>query len=509
MKYSNPIIKGFYPDPSICKADEYFYLVCSSFQFFPALPLFKSKDLVNWEQIGHCITRKSQLNLNGVDASAGIFAPTIRYNNGRFYVVVTNTSGGGNFYLYTDDINGEWSEPIKVNRGGIDPSLMFDGEKNYFMSNGEDDNGENGVSHCEIDIETGKLLSPAKCICKGTGGRFIEAPHLYHIGDYYYLLVAEGGTEYGHTECMFRSKTPYGPYESCPHNPILTNRNLGGYIVQGAGHADIIEDDKGQWWMVNLAFRQISMWRQFHNLGREVFLEPVYWTEDGWLKVGADGTSRLGFEVTDKGCVICDPADPYDEESSPEKKWSLDPKTACYIRCPDYGNYRFENNSVFLTGCEEKLNSKGNVTFVGDRQKDFICTAQVEIDGGTLGDKTRCGITAYMNENNHYDISVERAESGFRISGSITVGGVRLKSNEFISDNDSIKLLISTSHHTYTLHAFDDGEEMPFGEGWLTLGAMETKYLSTEVCEGFTGVIIGIFCEDTGSDKKPVKFTII
>lgn len=508
MKYTNPVIKGFYPDPSICKAGEYFYLVCSSFQYFPALPLFRSKNLIDWEQIGHCITRKSQLDLNGVDASAGIFAPTIRYNNGRFYVVVTNTSGDGNFYVYTDDINGEWSEPVKVDRGGIDPSLLFDGDKTYFMSNGEDDSGENGVSLCEIDIDTGKLLSPAKCICKGTGGRFIEAPHLYHIGDYYYLLAAEGGTEYGHTECMFRSSEPYGPYESCPHNPILTNRNLGGYMVQGAGHADIIEDGSGQWWMVNLAFRQISMWRQFHHLGREVFLEPVYWTENGWLKVGCDGTSRLGYEVTENGCVICDPADPYSREALSKEKWSLKPETACYIRCPDYNNYRFENGAVYLTGCDETLSSKGNVTFVGDRQRDFVCTAEAEIDGDTLGNKTRCGITAYMNESNHFDLTVEKAEGGFKISGIITVGGVKLKSNEITVENSNIRLMINASPQTYELYAFNDYSNEPFGNAWDLLGRMESKYLSTEVCEGFTGVIIGIFSEDTGSEKKPVKFTI-
>ena len=150
MKYTNPVIRGFYPDPSICRAGDYYYLVCSSFQYFPALPLFRSKNLTDWEQIGHCITRKSQLDLNGVEPSGGIFAPTIRYNSGRFYVVVTNTSGSGNFSVYTDDIMGEWSEPVSVERGGIDPSLLFEDGKTYFMSNGEDDFGENGISLCEI-----------------------------------------------------------------------------------------------------------------------------------------------------------------------------------------------------------------------------------------------------------------------------------------------------------------------------------------------------------------------
>lgn len=502
MKYANPVIKGFYPDPSICRAGDYFYLVCSSFQFFPALPLFRSKNLTEWEQIGHCITRTSQLDLNGADASAGIFAPTIRYNNGRFYVVVTNTSGNGNFYVYTDDITGEWSDPVTVERGGIDPSLLFDNGKTYFMSNGEDDFGENGISLCEIDIDTGKLLTPAKCVCKGTGGRFIEAPHLYHIGDWYYLFAAEGGTEYGHTECMFRSKDPYGPYESCPRNPILTNRNLGGYAVQGAGHADIVEDSNGQWWMVNLAFRQISMWRQFHHLGREVFLEPVYWTEDGWLKVGADGTSRLGYEVGENGCRICEPADPYAPSAFPAEKWALKPETACYIRSPDFGSYRFENGAVYLTGCCEGLNGKGNVTFVGDRQREFDCTAETEIDGKTLGKNTRCGLTAYMNENNHYDLTAEVSPDGFRVKGIITVGGVEIEMGEITVKEEKISLKITAEAQSYKLHAVNEKEE------WQQLAAMESKYISTEVCEGFTGVIIGIFCEDKGESKKAVKFTV-
>ncbi len=496
MKYYNPVIKGFYPDPSICSDGDYFYLVCSSFQFFPALPLFRSKNLTHWEQIGHCITRKSQLDLTDIAPSGGIFAPTIRYHSGRFYVVVTDTSGCGNFYVYTDDINGEWSDPVLVNRGGIDPSLLFDGDKTYFMSNGEDDFGENGISLCEIDIETGKVLSPCKCISKGTGGRFIEAPHLYHIGDYYYLMVAEGGTEYGHTECLLRSKTPFGEYESCPYNPILTNRHLGGYIIQGAGHADIIEDKNGQWWMVNLGFRQIHQWRQFHHLGREVFLEPVYWQEDGWFKVGADGTSRHVFEVNENGCTYPDEPVLY-----PESRWDLDPKTACFIRCPDYENYRFDGNKVFLKGCDQKLSGKGNVTFAGDIQREFYCTAEVNINGETLGDMTRCGITAYMDENNHYDLSVIRAECGYKISGVINIGGVKLRSKEIKIQDSRIKLKIDAEPQLYKLLAFN-------GNAWDMPASMESKYLSSEVCEGFTGVVIGIFCEDESEDPQFAEFEI-
>ncbi len=482
MKYINPVIRGFYPDPSVCRADDgYFYLVCSSFQFFPGLPLFKSKDLVDWEQIGHCITRTSQLDLNGVDPSGGLFAPTIRYHKGRFYVVVTNTSGDGNFYVYTDDINGEWSEPVLVDRGGIDPSLLFDGDKVYFMSNGEDDSGENGVSLCEIDIETGKVLGPCKCISKGSGGRFLEAPHLYHIGEYYYLLAAEGGTEYGHTECMFRSREPFGPYEGCPHNPILTNRHLGGYMVQGAGHADIVQDGNGQWWMVNLAFRQINMWRQFHHLGREVFLEPVFFDENGWLKVGSDGTSRCGFELENGGCKSI-PNMEY-----PAYKWSFSKKEACYIRRPDYSNYSFEGNVLKLKGTENRLNSRGNVTFAGVRQKEFDCTAEVEVNINSVSEGMRCGLTVYMDENDHYDVVVEKNGESCTVSGIINIGGVALATNKI--ETNELKLKIEGQAQYYKLYGFEKGQ-------WVQLGGMESKYLSSEVCEGFTGIIIGVFCED-------------
>ena len=208
MKYVNPIIKGFYPDPSVCYANGKYYLVCSSFQYFPGVPLFESDDLVNFKQIGNVLTRKSQVELDKINSSGGVFAPTIRYNNERFYMVTTNDTTHKNFYVYTDDIYGEWSELVYVDQGGIDPSLLFDGEKVYFTSNGTDDDGEGGVCQCEIDIKTGKKLSRTKCIWKGSGGRYLESPHLYKIGEYYYLMAAEGGTEYGHMITYGRSDSP-------------------------------------------------------------------------------------------------------------------------------------------------------------------------------------------------------------------------------------------------------------------------------------------------------------
>lgn len=500
-EYINPIIRGFYPDPSICYAEGYFYIVCSSFQFFPGLPLFRSKNMIEWEPVGHCMTRKSQLDLTNMGASGGLYAPTIRYNNGRFYVVCTNVGGYGNFFVYTDDImSGEWSEPVLVDRPGIDPSLLFDGDKTYFISNGEDDDGVNGISVCEIDLETGKVLTKSKCISQGTGGRYLEGPHLYHIDEYYYLLVAEGGTEYGHMECLLRSKELYGPYEICPVNPILTNRNLGGYFIQGSGHADIVEDEEGQWWMVHLAFRQQDRWRPFHQLGRETFLEPVYWDEEGWFRVGTDGTSRAAYKVDKDGCEAALSAE------YPKGNWTLEPKTAIYVRCPDFENYKFDKNGVFsLKGTDAKLRSLDNVTFVGMRQREFETTFCVKICGETMLNGQHAGITAYMSEKDYFALDVYKKGAEYEVSCMAVLGtNLTVPMGKKVFAADEITLCIDTKHQSYEAYAEADEGGKRVRE---KLGSMEAKFLASEVTEGFTGVILAAYCEaDEKGNSDFVKF---
>ena len=195
----NPILRGFYPDPSVCEAEGKYYLVTSTFQYFPGVPVFESEDLVNWKQVGHVLTRPSQVQLETVNSSGGVFAPTIRYNDGTFYMVTNNNTYGKNFYVSTKDIRGEWSEPVFVDQGGIDPSLLFEDGRCYFVSNGTGPDGRGAIFLCEINVETGEKLSESTPIWAGSGGRYLESPHLYHIGDYYYIMAAEGGTEYGHT----------------------------------------------------------------------------------------------------------------------------------------------------------------------------------------------------------------------------------------------------------------------------------------------------------------------
>ncbi|WP_348798378.1 glycoside hydrolase family 43 protein [Flavobacterium adhaerens] len=221
--YKNPILPGFYPDPSVCFDGKYYYLVNSSFQYFPGVPLHRSQDLIHWENIGYVLNRPSQIKLENLGFWNGIYAPSIRFNKGIYYMVTTNTSDKGNFFVFTKDPAGSWSDPIWVDQGGIDPDLFFDEDgKVYFV------NANGGIHIVEIDIKTRKKLFESKQIWTGSGARHTEAPHIYRKDGFYYLVTAEGGTEYGHKVSIARSKSLYGPYELNPDNPVLTHINQSG-----------------------------------------------------------------------------------------------------------------------------------------------------------------------------------------------------------------------------------------------------------------------------------------
>lgn len=477
MQYKNPVVKGFYPDPSVCRANEKYYMVCSSFQYFPGVPLFESDDLVNWKQIGHVLTRKTQVELDRINSSGGVFAPTIRYNNGRFYMVTTNDTTHRNFYVYTDDIYGEWSDPIEVDRDGIDPSLMFDNGKAYFLSNGCDDSGEGGVIQCEIDISTGKKLSPAKCIWKGSGGRYLESPHMYRIGDYYYLMAAEGGTEYGHMITYARSDSPWGKFENYPYNPVLTNRNKAPYIIQGIGHGDLVQDYSGEWHIISLGFRQMHMWMAYHQLGREVFLTPVKFSSDGWFTAGNDGTTDESyniagdFEQAEKKLYTFENTD-----------WSVD---WCFLRHPKADSYSLSDNRAVLRGTDVTLDDTDSPTFVGIRQRDFCFELSTELS--VSGEKGEGGVTVYMCESEHYDIALRKNDDSYEAVLRLNIGGIKHEQSVIPLSSEKAKLIIKASNTFYDFCVADSqGKE-------THLGGASAKYLSSEVAGGFTGVVIGLY----------------
>ena len=291
----NPIMSGFYPDPSVCAVDtvtedgstkRVYYLVNSTFSYAPGVPIFYSEDLCEWTQIGHVLTRESQLKLDGLAMSKGIYAPTLRYHNGVFYMITTNVEGGGNFYVMATDPAGKWSDPIYLPEAeGIDPSLFFDGDTCYYVGQRNKKDGEY-FGDCEIwiqelDLEQGKLVGEIHSLWDGAMKHAIwpEGPHLYKKGEYYYLMIAEGGTAYEHSICVARSKELFGPYESHRSNPVFTHRHLGHQApVQNAGHGDLVEDADGNWYIFMLATRPVN---DCAPLGRETFVAEVVW-EDDW-----------------------------------------------------------------------------------------------------------------------------------------------------------------------------------------------------------------------------------
>ncbi|CAM3238494.1 glycoside hydrolase family 43 protein [Paenibacillus lupini] len=491
MRYNNPVIKGFYPDPSICKVEDTYYLVCSSFQFFPGVPIFQSKDLLNWEQIGHCLTRKSQVQLETVNSSGGVFAPTIRYNNGRFYMTTTNDTTRQNFYVWTDDIYGEWSDQVYVDQGGIDPDLYFEDGKTFFMSNGMDDEGIGGIVQCQIDIESGNKLSPSRTIWQGTGGRYLESPHLYKINGRYYLLAAEGGTEYGHMETYARGDSPSGPFEAYPMNPVLTNRNMGGYELQGVGHGDLIQDNEGNWWLFHLGFRQIGQWLTYHHLGREVFLTPITFGEDGWFTAGHKGTTLMSFD-TDRipSTVIQQEKKLYTFENT---NWNLD---WCSLRHPAEENYSLEHDKLQLRGTEVTLDVPASPTFIGIRQRDFnaVISCDISLNSG------EAGITLYMDENHHYDLAIHQVENGYKVIERLNIGDIKSVEHEVdLGSNNHATLVVRATPERYSFYLHVDGKD-------ILLGTAQTKYLSSEIAGGFTGVLIGLYACGEGSLAEFTKF---
>ena len=323
----NPIIPGFNPDPSVVAVGEDYYIVNSTFHYYPGVPVYHSRDLQNWEQIGNVLDRPSQLPLDDANASLGIYAPTIRYNDGVFYMITTNVSGGGNFMVTATDPAGPWSEPIWLEQQGIDPSLYFEDGKCYMVSN-----PDATITLCEIDPSTGATLSPGKALWRGTGGRFPEGPHIYRRGGWYYLLISEGGTELAHKLTVARSRKIYGPYEAFPGNPIFTHCSLAGQEsnIQGTGHGDMFQAADGSWWMVFLAYRRYG--GDFHHLGRETFLAPVTWEKD-WPVVNG------GKPVAEEMMVPLSTAPAAPEAVSVEYDFSSIGPEWMHIQHPEARNY--------------------------------------------------------------------------------------------------------------------------------------------------------------------------
>jgi alpha-N-arabinofuranosidase len=511
-RFSNPILNGFYPDPSAIRVGEDYYLVASSFEYFPGVPIFHSKDLVHWRQIGHVLDRASQLDLDGIRPSRGIWAPTLRYHNGVFYMITTfvdNETECRNFYVTATDPAGSWSDPVWLDDApGIDPSLLFDDDgKVYYTGNRVPPEGQLYLKEMdiwlqELDLKSGKLIGPKTSLWRGAlkVAHAQEGPHLYKINGLYYLMIAEGGTGHTHAITIARSASPAGPYEGYKGNPILTHRHLGrGYPIVNVGHGELIETQKGDWWMVCLASRPYGGY--YRNLGRETFLVPVAW-EDGWPVVNpGKGIVELEGEAPDLPKTPWPPAAVRDDFDGPELAagWN-------FIRTPrgDFWSLADHPGALRLRLKPDSVAKHENPAFVGRRQQHMRFRAAAEMRFAPEKDGEKAGLVLLQNADFQYRLEYGRFDGAAEIRLTERRRGEETVLATAGFDGDALELGVEAQDQRYAFLWRKQGSPQ-----WTTLcGEADGTLLSTDTAGGFTGAYIGMFaaCEEAGSSGNYADF---
>jgi alpha-N-arabinofuranosidase len=489
--FKNPILSGFHPDPSIVRVGKDFYLTNSTFEYFPGLPIYHSRDLVHWTQIGNALDRQSQLPLKGATDYGGLYAPTLRYWKGTYYLTCTNVSGGGNFIVKAKDPAGPWSEPVWMNIPDIDGSMFFDDDgKAYFTNQGGGEKA--GIKQCEFDPQTGQATTPSRAIYNDSNESWNEGPHLYKIKGRYYLMLAEGGTGDRHMEVIHRSDNPWGPWEPCPYNPILTERDDPKSPIQCTGHADLIDAPDGTWWMVFLGVRPRN---GKSVLGRETFLAPVSWTTNGWPVVNGDHHVALEMPA---------PALPLQKPVEPATRWDfgkiekLGPE---WLRVRNGDPADLSLNA--RPGCLRILCAPGSLSkkleepaFLGQRQGDFRFMASVSMEFQPAQDGEEAGLCVRANDDNHYEVGVEGADGKALVFVRNTVKGKAYALAQRSLDQGRVFLKISGDDDQYQFAWSKDGTV------WETLGASPSDDLSREEAGGFTGTVIGLYASSNGKPSK-------
>ena len=504
--FRNPVLAGFHSDPSVTAANGKFYLVASTFAFFPGIPVFESEDLVHWKQVGSAIHRPGQLDFDGLGMSRGVFAPAIEYHDGTFYVVNTSVDAGGNFFVTAKDPAGPWSDPVCLPTiGGIDPSLFFDDDgKVYILNNDEPAvpvryDGHRAIWLQEIDIASGKPFGPRKVLIDGgvkpeENPIWIEGPHIYKVDGWYYLSDAEGGTGPQHSQVVLRSRDVWGPYEPYEHNPILTQRDLDPdrpLPVTNAGHADMVQGPDGTWWATFLASRNYG--RDHYNTGRETFLLPVTW-KDGWpvilprgekipyvlpgpswMKTPADQAPMTGnftwrdeFDVVELGRGWMTPR-------VPKTQW-----------------YDGSSRPGWLTihPLRERLDAKVNMSFYARRQQHLVFEASTALEPPAPG--VAAGLAAFQGDDHWYFLGARRDGDRLEVflEKKAGEGDPEVVATQSIAAPGQLVLHIEGDEGRYGF-GFDGGE----GVQWLVRDADGT-ILSTDVAGGFIGATLGPYARD-------------
>jgi len=501
MEIKNPILPGFYPDPSACAVDGKFYVVNSSFCYFPGVPIFESTDLKHWHQIGNVLDRASQLPLGHDGMSRGIFAPTIRYHEGTFYMITTNVSHGGNFVVTATNPAGPWSEPHYLEGAvGIDPSLFFDDDgRCYYIGTrpnpfGVGHNGDWYIYIQQLDVENWRLVGDFKLVWNGAmrKAEWPEGPHLYKKDGYYYIMHAEGGTGPAHAICVARSKELWGPYENNLMNPVFTHRHLGkDYPIRYVGHADLIEDTEGNWYAVMLASRPCE-WHT--NMGRETFLAKVTW-EDGWPVFNA------GVGILEDTVTVPLKETEGDELVTSGKDADGIPFTMVKLRNPVEGMAKGEGDGYRLKTLPYTLDQREPAAFLGLRQTSYYFTAKTTVDFAPAQDGEAAGLALFQSEQAFMTIEYGKfdGKTQVRLVVNTRDTGVQVKKTEEVSA-DKITFTITQNGQLATL-------SYNAGAGDKVLASdVSTKILSTESAGGFVGCTIGMYTTSNGKESGNTAF---
>ncbi len=509
--YVNPILSGFYPDPSVCRVNQNYFLVNSTFEYLPGIPIFKSANLVDWTHIGNAIDRGSQIEMISPAPSGGLYAPTIRHYGGCFYIVCTNVSGKGNFLITASDPAGPWSDPIWIEGAqGIDPSLYFENDgKCFYIGNGNPEqplyDGHHNLWLQQIDPGSGRLIGQKTILVDGgsdisTEPIWIEGPHLYKWFGRYSIVAAEGGTGSYHSVVAFRTERHgeiSGPYHPCPSNPIVTNRGLTPNRpnpITCTGHADLIETENGDLWMVLLGCQPYE--EGYFNTGRETFLVPMTW-KDEWphtldnsgLVKSAYHSSLWGFPSSQEPEEH--PESFYDDFDIP----ILNPKWLAIGKHPaecSWLEIDHENSRLCLAGTQDTVGQRGNPAFIGYRQKhsDFTAIANVELSAPSQ--TLSAGLIAAQNNRTFLGLIIQYQADGPYLSlikkdldcSEELLSTVRINPGE-------IALHIEGLGALYIFTAYQNLTNDP-------IMSVETdgKILSTEYAGGFVGALIGMYASN-------------
>ncbi|MCK9483345.1 MAG: glycoside hydrolase family 43 protein [Candidatus Marinimicrobia bacterium] len=517
--YSNPILAGFYPDPSICRVGENFYLVTSTFAYFPGIPVFQSRDLVNWKLIGHVMDRAEQMNLEGLGVSEGIFAPAIRFHDGLFYVTCTLVGGGGNYVVIARDPAGPWSNPSWLPQiNGIDPSLFFDDNgKAYIVYNSiapEDKplyEGHRTIRMYEFDYKNLKVIGEEIILVNGGTDIskkpiWIEGPHIFRKDDYYYLMCAEGGTSWEHSEVVFRSENVAGPYIPYEKNPILTQRHLDPNRpnpVTCTGHADLVMTKSGDWWAVFLGCRPyLPEYEGFFNTGRETFMAPVKWI-DGWPVINPEsGTVQYSYPLPlelENADEVVTPysgnfqiTDNFDAES-------LDPNWV-FLRTPHTKWYSLSDHpgSLAIQLRPETCSGKSNPSFIGRRQQHLRGSTSTAMNFMPATETEKAGLLVFQNETHYYYLckSLEKGQAVVQLFKSDT-----LLISQKIGKGRDIQMKIIAEGAYYSFYYATKPNK------WILLkDQVDARFLSTRVAGGFVGCMYALYATSSGKPSSAVAY---